>query len=41
MNMGYSNKNGGCGKVNAIIVEQAMLVTHAVTSSTNLTGHIR
>jgi hypothetical protein len=38
MNMGYSNKKGGCGNVKAIITLQAILVIQAVTSSMNLKG---
>jgi hypothetical protein len=41
INMGYNNRNGGCGKVKAMIKEHAMLVAQAVSSSTNLAGQIR
>jgi hypothetical protein len=39
MNNGYNIKNGGCGTVNAMVTEQAILRNHAVISNTNLVGH--
>jgi hypothetical protein len=37
--MGYKIKNGGVGKVAAIIIAQPMLIIHAEISRTNRKGH--